>query len=371
MYTHNGSLSKGKGNKMANKYNILENFSRAARRQKTENTPVAFCLSTAYICDLFKIDMKDYYHNVELKMKTQCAFQDKYPEVVLFPGIHPDYSCGAVEPSAFGCEIVQSTSLHPLCPKARIKNASDISTIKEPNPRTDGLLPQIIKEYEYFWKNLDRKYIDTYGYLDGFGFLTGPTETAALVAGYENFCMEIVDNPKRIHGLLEVTTSFAIKWLKEQEKINGKLKRIYCLEHMPARLSAAHTEEFVTPYLNRVLGEFGYAVRMFHICDLNIEHVLKAISGFKADIFHFAPDVRKVKSIFQDKMCLMGNLHTINLLRKANVGEVTAAADECIRVAGQSGGFILAPHGAFVPGTPEENIRAIAEYANRPALRFG
>jgi len=120
--------------------NILENFARTARQERTKNIPVVFCLSTAYICDLFKIRLIDYYHNVELKLKTQCAFQDKYPEVMLIPGIHPDWSCGAVEPSANGCEIIQTSALHPLCPKARIRNIDDLSHIKEPDPKRDGLL---------------------------------------------------------------------------------------------------------------------------------------------------------------------------------------------------------------------------------------
>lgn len=343
---------------------ISENFTRAARKEKTEYIPVAFCLSTAYICDLAKISLGDYYHNVDLKLKTQCDFQDKYPDVVLYPGIHPDYSCGAVEPSAFGCEIVQSSSLHPLCPKARITNVADISKIKEPDPRKDGLLPQILKEYEYFWEHLDRKYIERYGYLDGCGFFTGPTETAALVAGYENFCVDLMDNPKRIHSFLDLTTNFVIKWLKEQERVNGKLKRIYCLDHMPARMSAAHTEEFVVPYLNRVFNEFSDAIKIYHICDKNIDHVLKTVSKLNMDIFHFSPDIRKVKEIFQDKVCLMGNLHTIDLVHKGTPAEITAEAEKCIQIAGPSG-YVLATHGAFVPGTPEENIEAIAAFARK------
>lgn len=37
--------------------------------------------------------------------------------------------------------------------------------------------------------------------------------------------------------LLQRMTEFSIAWLKTQEKLNGRLKRIYLFDHMPARIA--------------------------------------------------------------------------------------------------------------------------------------
>jgi hypothetical protein len=59
-------------------------------------------------------------------------------------------------------------------------------------------MPRVLEHYRYFWKHLDRRYIDRYSYLEGFAFAMGPVETAALVVGYENFLMGLIDQPEAV-----------------------------------------------------------------------------------------------------------------------------------------------------------------------------
>jgi hypothetical protein len=85
-------------------------------------------------------------------------------------------------------------------------------------------MPQVLEQYDYFRKHLDPRYVERYGYLDGFAFAMGPVETAALVVGYENFLVGLVDTPEEIHQLLDHMTRFTLRWLKTQEQVNGKLR---------------------------------------------------------------------------------------------------------------------------------------------------
>jgi uroporphyrinogen decarboxylase len=251
-----------------------ELFLAAARRQRPPRVPVVSCISSQYICREAGVAMPDYLYDARVKLATQLAFQDAHPDLMLVPGIYPDFGCGVVEPSAFGCRLVQKEdnplAPEPVCPQAlsaepgsrSIRDALDLPV---PDPRRDGLLPRVLEQYRAFWDGLDRTYVERYGYLDGFAFAMGPVETAALVIGYENFLVGLVDFPREIHDLLERVTDFSVSWLRVQQSLNGTLQRIYLFDHTPARVSAEHFEEFVFPYLSRVLGEFPAAVRIYHI----------------------------------------------------------------------------------------------------------
>ncbi len=352
-----------------------DNFFRAAKHKTPHSLPVACCVSSPYICSLYGAGMKNYLFDAELKLKIQCAFQNEFPEMMIVPGIYPDFGCGVVEPSAFGCTLVQREnnpmSPEPRCPKilhARPGEMTnhEIAALTFPDLKKDGLLPQVLSQYRYFWKNLDNRFIDEYGYLDGFAFSMGPVETAALVVGYENFLIGLHDFPDVIHGLLDMVTDFTISWVRLQEQVNGELKRIYFFDHTPARVGPDHFEEFVYPYLSRVMKEFSYAVKIFHICEKRISHVLGRLGDLGIDILYFAADISEVKNVLEGKVCLMGNLDPIGLVLKGGPERISVECDRCIEIAGGAqGGYILAPSGAFIPGTPREHVRVIAAHAHR------
>ena len=91
-------------------------------------------------------------------------------------------------------------------------------------------------------------------------------------------------------------------------------------------------------------------------------HVLGRLGDMGIDVLYFAADIAEVKNAIGGKVCLMGNLSPIELLLRGNPRQVLAEAQRCIAIAQeQNGGYLLAPSGAFIPGTPDENIRAILE----------
>jgi uroporphyrinogen decarboxylase len=347
---------------------VREAFVKAVRRDRPRHIPVAFCISSQYICRRFGVAVRDYLYDPATKLRVQCAFQDAHPEAMLVPGIYPDFGCGVVEPSAFGCRLVQREdnplAPEPVCPQALLaqpgeQGIEEALKLEVPDLRKDGLMPAVLEHYRYFWKHLDRKYIDRYGYLEGFGFAMGPVETAALVVGYETFLMGLVDCPEAVHRLLSRTTDLTVGWLRAQERVNGALSRIYLFDHTPARVGPEHFEEFAFPYLAQVCGEFPSAIKIYHICDRGIAHVLPRLPDLGIDVLYFAADLTGVKQAVGDRVCLMGNLSPIEHFLQGTPEGVAAEARRCIDIAGdEEGGYVLAPSGAFIPGTAEENIRA-------------
>jgi len=350
---------------------VHEGFLKAVRREHPGKVPVVFCISSQYLCEREGIDVRKYLYDPEIKLGAQCSFQDAYPDMMLVPGIYPDFGCGVVEPSAFGCQLIQREnnplSPQPICPQAMKaqpgnRGFDEIRHLKPPDPNRDGLMPLVLDHYRYYWDHLDRKYIDRYGYLDGFAFCMGPVETAALVMGYENFLIGLHDFPQQIHQLLRMVADFTITWLRIQEQINGRLKRIYLFDHTPARVGPSHFEEFVFPYLQQVCEEFPAAVKIFHICEKNISHVLSRLGDLGIDVLYFAADLSAVKEAIGNRVSLMGNISAIDLIRQGTPEQIIEECRRCVRIAAdEEGGYILAPSGAFIPGTPPENIQALID----------
>ncbi|MHB9022596.1 MAG: uroporphyrinogen decarboxylase family protein [Armatimonadota bacterium] len=74
-------------------------------------------------------------------------------------------------------------------------------------------------------------------------------------------------------------------------------------------------------------------------------------------------DLAELKRSFGEKIALMGNLHTTDVMLRGTVEEVKQAAMQAIDDAGAGGGFILSTGDQCGRDTPDENIFALLEVA--------
>lgn len=74
-------------------------------------------------------------------------------------------------------------------------------------------------------------------------------------------------------------------------------------------------------------------------------------------------DLAEIKRTFGDRLALMGNLHTTEVMLMGTPAEVEKAAREAIQAAGKGGGFILSTGDQCGRDTPDENIFALLRAA--------
>ena len=74
-------------------------------------------------------------------------------------------------------------------------------------------------------------------------------------------------------------------------------------------------------------------------------------------------NLAEVKQQFGQKLALMGNLHTTEVMLKGTPEQVAAASRWCIDVTAAEGGFILSTGDQCGRDTPDENINAMVETA--------
>jgi uroporphyrinogen decarboxylase len=322
--------------------------------------PVVIWGGAPFSTTLVGIREIDYYKSIENKLKTFVTMFEKFPEAVFVPGFWPDFGATTV-PSAFGSEVVWQDREAPYA-KPCLKSAEDIDRLKPVDPKTSGLMKTCLREWEYYWKHVDRKWIEEYEYLDGVAFAMGPVESAAQMRGYTPFFLEIMEYPEKIAKLLDIVTETEIAYLREQEKINGRLKKVFIGDHLATQISPAHCREFYTPYIRRIFDAFPYAeIRAWHN-EGACKHILDQIPEFNCNVWHFGNDpAGPSQKSLKRQVVPMGNIHTVDVLLNGspeNVAEATAALLDEID---PNEAFIVSSGGGMAPKTSCENVRAMID----------
>ena len=322
----------------------------------TDDRLIAIWNTAPFLNTLYGVSLKDYYFNAETKLHVQVRFQNDFPDFYCFPGIWADFGA-LMEPSAFGCLIQWPQKGMPMAQPV-IRNSGDFASVKPIHPQKDGLMPQALGQYKYFWKHLEKKYIENYGYLNGVASSFGPVELAAVLMGHGHFFIGLFKQPEKIHELLKVTTDSVIRWLKAQEEINGSLRLVSIADHIPGQVSRAHFEEFWLPYTNHVADEFPSARLIYHN-EFPVPYV-EALGELRFHVFHFGGELDPVKHALGERVTLVGNLHPVSLMLKGSVEEIQAQALDCLKEGAPGGRFILSTAGGLAPETPVENLEAMA-----------
>ncbi len=98
----------------------------------------------------------------------------------------------------------------------------------------------------------------------------------------------------------------------------------------------------------------------FAECGFDGVHALEPTAGI---------DLGKVKEMIGDRLCLVGNIDITHILVDATRDEVFEAVRESIKVAGESGGYILAPTNSHEDISVERlkwMLEAVEEYGYYP-----
>jgi uroporphyrinogen decarboxylase len=338
---------------------LYERFLATINHKETHPVPVVGWDNAVPITRMAGVLAKDYYRDAAIKMAVQKRVLDEFSEIRWVPGFHADYGV-VVEASAFGCKVEWFTDDSPFAHPI-MDSIEQVDRLKVPDPESDGLMPEALAQYRYMWAHLEPRYVEEYGYLDGLGVTLGPLELAAAIRGYENLLMDMHDAPQKLHKLLTITTESALRWLLAQQKINGPLKLLILIDHLPAIVSLRYFEEFAFPYFQCIFAEFPGAVHLYHN-EGRSDHYLTRIPDFGAHVFHCGKvDLARAKRTIGDRVCLMGNLDAPGLLLTATPERVRQACLELLRIAAPGGGYLLCTGGAMAPGTPKDNLRAMIQ----------
>ncbi len=346
---------------------LLERYYLAAMLKEPDQVPVViYCSEPTYVAFCGE-RLLELYKDPAKMLACQLRFIERFPNALhghftLWPRMSGP---GDGFPTAFGAELEWAEGSSPVT-KPVIRDPSEIDSLEVPDPWSDGRLPYQLEALKYYVEHAPVKVREHYGLLDNQVYCPGGVEYAALLMGYDKFLLGFYRYPKKIHKLIRIVTDSAIEFAKAQEEIVGKATKVFISDHSATFMSRKHFLEFAFPELKRIAETFKGALIVYHN-EGDIRHILDLIPEMGVDIFHFGSpiDVAEAKRKIGDKVCLMGNIPSIEVMLKGDPEIVESVCRRAILDGAAGGGFILSVSGGLVPHTPAENIDAMIRSAEK------
>jgi len=196
--------------------------------------------------------------------------------------------------------------------------------------------------------------------------------------GDVNLFKDMVRNPNLVDQLCSIVSEYYSKFIKNLIDIGVDIiieTADWAITQGPM-VSPELTKRFIIPTLQQVVEEcHSRGVPCLKHTDGNIWPIFDMIVETGVDGVHpidplAGMDLREAKTKYGDRVCLMGNVDCGDLLSFGNKEEVRQEVKECIRQAGEGGGYICMSsnsiHNAVNPENYFEMVKSIREYGKYP-----
>jgi len=239
-----------------------------------------------------------------------------------------------------------------------IKTPADLKKYQPPDPDADdalGHLPEVIARYK------GKKAISA--------ICRDAFFNAAFLRGTTQFLMDMIDNPRLVHELIEITLSYDIRAMQRMVAAGAEVV-VFGDDYADKNatlMSPRHFQEFILPGLKRCV-DAAHAAGAYVIkhTDGNIMGILDMIVDTGIDGLNplepqAGMDIALLKHKYGDRIALVGNIDCGYLLSQAPVEEVRRVTRETIAVAAPGGGFCLSSSNSIHSSVKPENFMAMIE----------
>ena len=273
--------------------------------------------------------------NVEYVDKARGLFRDKW---------------GVIR--AFGPESTPAPIEGP------IKRPEDLRTYRPPDPEADDVLAgisEVVARYK-------GKKAVTAICRDAFfnpAFLRGTTQ----------FLMDMIDNPRLVHDLVELTLTHDVRAM--QRMVAAGVDVVVFGDDYADKnstlMSPRHFREFILPGLKRCVDAAhqagAYVVKhtdgnVMPVIDMIVDTGIDALNPLEPAA---GMDIGLLKERYGKRIALIGNIDCGYVLSQAPIEEVRRVTRETIRKAAPGGGYCLSSSNSIHSSVKPENFMAMIE----------
>lgn len=239
-----------------------------------------------------------------------------------------------------------------------IKRPEDLKTYTPPDPHADdvlGTVPELVERYG------GKKAITAIG-RDAFF-------NPAFLRGTSQFLMDMVENPKLVHELIDVCLSYDIPAM--QRMVAAGVDVVVFGDDYADKnstlMSPKHFQEFILPGLKRAVDaahEAGaYVVKhtdgnIMGVIDMIVETGIDGLNPLEPQA---GMDIGHIKEKYGDRIALVGNIDCGYLLSQAPVEEVRQVTRRTIEIAAPGGGYCLSSSNSIHSSVNPQNLLAMVE----------
>lgn len=192
------------------------------------------------------------------------------------------------------------------------------------------------------------------------GWVEGPCAESADLRGINTLMIDYYDEPEFVHDLASFAVENAIGFAKAQIAAGADIIGIG--DAAASLLNRELYDEFVFPHEQRLVAaihEAGALVRL-HVCG-RTTHLLSGFAKLGCDILDLDTlvSLSEARKIFGPNQVLLGNVHTVEVVKNGTVEQMREALAACQRAAGLAW---ISGAGCEVPrNSSAENVRCFAQ----------
>jgi uroporphyrinogen decarboxylase len=315
--------------------------------------PVGFIIDSPWLPGWSGTATLDYYCSDEKWLAANLKAVRQFPEAMFLPGFWSEFGM-CTEPSAFGTKCRWAQDELPFAEKI-VKTVGDIATLEKPNPRTDGLLPFVVRRLQ-----LHRDAIEKAGHSIRFAVSRGPLNIATFLMGTTEFLMAIRTDPDEMKRFLTLITDFIVDWLRYQKECVPTIEGIFILDDIVGFLGEQDFRQTAMPYLKQIFGCLDVPVRFFHndaqglVCAKFLDEI-----GVNLFNFSFEHSLTEMKQRTGGKVTLLGNIPPRDVLAQGTPQDVEASVRAVIESLEDRSRVILSCGGGIPPQVPTANVEAM------------
>ncbi len=314
-----------------------------------------FIIDSPWLPGWYGISTLQYYTSEKLWLEANLKAVSTFPEILFLPGFWSEFGM-CTEPSSFGAKTIWTRYALPHADRI-LFDLTDIDHLREPNPKTDGLLPFVLQRLLQCQPDIEKE-----GHQIRFAIARGPLNIASFLMGTTELMMAMMMDAERTHGLLEKITRFIINWLQLQAETFPSTAGILILDDMVGFVGEDECREFAVPYLKRIFAAFDADIRFFHndapglICAPYLKEM-----GVNLFNFSFEHSLSEMRDLAGPTVTLLGNLPPRDVLAAGTPEIVMAKTREMVHSFPEAAGIIWSAGGGMPPEVPTANILAFLE----------
>lgn len=331
---------------------------RAILQDRSGDLLTAFIIDSPWLPGWAGVSVLDYLVSESIWLESNLKAMRQFPEVIFLPGFWSEFGM-CTEPSAFGsvCKMRENEFPHPA--KA-IESNEAVDDLVQPDPRTDGFLPLVIKRLQLLEPRIQKLGQRIY-----FAVSRGPLNIASYLMGTTEFLMLLKLEPERAHRLLSMVTQFVSEWLEYQKECFPSIEGIMLLDDIVGFLGPEDVEEFVDPYLKKAFSALDVPVRFFHN-DASCEASAPFYESWGVNLYNpgIESTLDRIFGLAGETITILGNIPPRDVLAAGTPTKVRTATSELVERHGDSGRLIVSCAGGMPPGVTTENIEAVVSAVN-------
>lgn len=319
--------------------------------------PVGFIIDSPWLPNWAGMSILDYYASESMWLDANMKAVDRFQQVMFLPGFWSEWGM-CTEPSAFGAKCVWPEDEFPFAEKV-IGDFDSVGTVGKPDPARDGLPPFVLKRLQHLQPKIEES-----GHAIRFAVARGPLNVAGFLAGIDDFLMAMKMNPDAVHAFLRTITDFLVEWIQLQARIFPTIDGVLVLDDIVGFCGGPDFSEFALPYLKEVFQAIDAKVRFFHndahglVCAPRLAEI-----GVNLFNFGFEHSMAEMQKAVGDKVALLGNIPTRDVLAAGSPDDVRKSVRELLDSVEDKGRIVLSCGGGMPPNVSTENIEAFLEAA--------